>query len=177
MKKEKIAYAIISIMFIIITIAILKSTDLTSNVALSRSIAIILILYLTRIAYGCILYIKRQYKKHKYSYEIIMNLGLFLFIVINILRHIDLLIQNWNQLDITDIYLNTLESFSYFAMLVLPGIIILSVYSIITNIIIIKKEGFAYSKLLGVILGFISITLVSFFSLLWFLPRPFILIE
>lgn len=91
-----------------------------------------------------------------------MNLGLLIFININILRNINLLIQNWNILKIVDIYNNTLKSFSYFAMIILPCIIILSIYSIITNIVLIKKERFAYKNLLGVILGILS--LIGLFS-------------
>ena len=53
--------------------------------------------------------------------------------------------------------MNTLKSFSYFAMLTLPCIIILSLYSIITNIILIKKEGFDPKKLLGVIIGILAL--------------------
>ena len=86
-----------------------------------------------------------------------MNLGLLIFINVNILRQINLLIQNWNVLSIVDIYNNTLKSFSYFAMLILPCISVLSIYSIITNIILIKKEGFHPKKLLGVIIGFLAI--------------------
>ena len=92
----------------------------------------------------------------KYSYAIIMNLGLLIFIIFNILRRIDLLIYNWNDLSIADIYNNTLDSFSYFSMLTLPCIIVLSIYSIITNIVLIRKEGFKFSNLLGVILGIFS---------------------
>lgn len=83
-----------------------------------------------------------------------MNLGLLIFIVLNILRRIDLLVYDWDVLSIVDIYNNTLNSFSYFSMLTLPCIIVLSIYSIITNIVLIKKEGFKFSNLLGVILGF-----------------------
>jgi uncharacterized SAM-binding protein YcdF (DUF218 family) len=42
-------------------------------------------------------------------------------------------------------------------MLTLPCIIILSIYSIITNIILIRKEGFHPRRLLGIILGFFAI--------------------
>jgi uncharacterized SAM-binding protein YcdF (DUF218 family) len=42
-------------------------------------------------------------------------------------------------------------------MLTLPCIIIISFYSIITNIILIKKEGFDPRKLLGVIIGFLAL--------------------
>lgn len=153
MKKQKNAYAIITLLFIVISIVILKHTNLSDNVALSKSIQIILILFLMRIAYGCTIYIKVQYQKKKYSYGIVMNVGLLLFIIINIMRQINLLIENWNVLSINNIYNNTLESFSFFAMLTLPCIVILSVYSIITNIFLIKREVFSYKNLLGVFLG------------------------
>lgn len=130
---------------------------MSNNSALSKSVQIILILFLIRISIGCTLYIKKLYDIKKYSYKIIMNLGLLIFINVNILRQINLLIKNWNELNIVNIYNNTLESFSYFAMLVLPCIIILSLYSIITNIVLIKKEGFEIKNLLGIVLGFLSI--------------------
>lgn len=136
---------------------ILRKTDLSNNVMLSKSIQIILILALIRISIGCTFYIKNQYKKQKYSYGIITNLGLLIFINVNIMRQINLLIQNWNVLNIIDIYNNTLKSFSFFAMLTLPCIIILSIYSIITNLFLIKKEGFNPRRLLGIILGFFAI--------------------
>ena len=157
MKKSRIIYLIVTLMFIILSINILSKTDLTDNVMLSKSIQIILILFLIRISIGCTLYIRKQYEQQKYSYAIIMNLGLLIFININILRQVNLLIKNWNVLNIVDIYSNTLRSFSYFAMLTLPCIIVLSLYSIITNIVLIKKEEFDPRKLLGVILGFLAL--------------------
>ena len=153
MKKNRIIYLIVTIIFIIAGLTILSKTELTNSVALSKSIQIILILFLIKISIGCSFYIKKQYKKQKYSYGIIMNLGLLIFINVNILRQIDLLIQNWNVINIVDIYNNTLRSFSFFAMLLLPCIIVLSIYSIVANFILIKKEGFNPTKLLGIILG------------------------
>lgn len=157
MKKRRIMYLIVTLVFIILVVGILTKTDLSDNIMLSKSVQIILILSLIRLSIGCTLYIKKQYEKQKYSYDIIMNLGLLIFINVNILRQINLLIQNWNVLNIVDIYTNTLKSFSYFAMLTLPCIIILSIYSIITNIVLIKKEGFSPRRLLGVFLGFLAI--------------------
>ena len=139
MKKRRIIYLIVSLLFIILSSIIISKTDLSNSVNLSKSIQIILILFLIRISIGCTLYIKKQYAEQKYSYGIIMNLGLLIFININILRQINLLIQNWKVINITHIYSNTLQSFSFFAMLTLPCIIILSIYSIITNIVLIKK--------------------------------------
>ena len=157
MNKRRVIYLIVTLLLIILTIGILKRTDLSNNVMLSKSIQIILILFLIRLSIGCTLYIKKQYEKQKYSYGIIMNLGLLIFINVNILRQINLLIQNWKVLSIVDIYTNTLKSFSYFAMLTLPCIIILSIYSIITNIFLIKKEGFSPRRSLGIFLGFLAI--------------------
>ena len=157
MKKRGIIYLCVTLIFIFLTLLILHNIDLSNNVLLSKSIEIIIILFLIRISIGCTFYIRNQYEKKKYSYSIIMNLGLLIFINVNILRHINLLIQNWNVLNITDIYNNTLKSFSYFAMLTLPCIIILALYSIITNFVLIKKEGFNPRKLLGIILGILSI--------------------
>ena len=126
MKKRRIIYIIVTLIFIFLSALILFKTDLSNNVILSKAIQIILILFLIRISIGCTLYIKNQYDKQKYSYGIIMNLGLLIFINVNILRQINLLIENWNVFNIVDIYNNTLQSFSYFAMLTLPCIIVLS---------------------------------------------------
>lgn len=157
MKKDGIKYLIVTLLFIVLGIIIITNTNLSNNVSLAKSIQIILILFLIRISYGCSLYIKRQYMKTRYSYEIVMNIGLLLFININIIRQINLLIVDWNILDIKTIYNNAIYSFSYFAMLTLPCIIVLAIYSIITNLVLIKKEGYNYHKLLGVFLGVIAL--------------------
>jgi len=157
MKKDRIKYLMVTLFFFISTFVILKNTNLGNNVILSKSIEIIIILFLIRISYGCTLYIKKLYQEKKYSYSIVLNLGLVLFLDLNILRHINLLIVNWNQMNIKAIYNNTVQSFSYFIMLTLPCIVILSIYSIITNIVLIKKEGFKTKNLLGIIIGTVAI--------------------
>ena len=60
-------------------------------------------------------------------------------------------------MSINDIYSNTLKSFSYFAMLTLPFIVILAIYSIVSNIVLIKKEGFNPRQLLGILIGVFAI--------------------
>ena len=157
MKKRYVFYLCLTILFFFISVILMKKTDLSNSVALSKTIQIILILVLIRVSCGCTLYIRKKYLERKYSYNIIMNLGLLIFININILRQINVLIVNWNILNISDIYHNAIDSFSYFAMLTLPCIIVLSIYSIITNIILIKKEGFKYTNLLGIFLGILSL--------------------
>ncbi|MDO4963832.1 MAG: hypothetical protein Q4E75_07055 [bacterium] len=67
-------YGIVSVLLFIVSVVVLAVIDKTSNIKLSLTIQIILILYLSKTAWGCLLYIKDQYKKKKYSYSIIMNL-------------------------------------------------------------------------------------------------------
>ena len=160
---EKRIYGIVSVVLFVICIVVLSIVDKTNNIKLSLTIQILLIAYLIKITWGCLLYIKEQYKKQKYSYSIIMNLGLVIFLIINILRQFNLLITDWNLVSINELYNNTLNSFSYFAFLILPLIIVLALYSIITNIVLIYKEGFKFQNLLGIIFG-ISIALGAFAS-------------
>ncbi len=146
-----------TLLFIVSSIVILSAVNLSNNVELSKAIEIIIILYLIRISYGCTVYILKQYLEHKYSYSIVMNIGLMIFININILRHIATLIINWHIMNIETIYNNTIESFSFFSMLTLPCIVILSIYGVITNIVLIKKEGFNYRNLLSIFIGLFAL--------------------
>ena len=155
--KNKKKYGIVSLIIFVTSIIILAVIDRTNNINLSLAIQVIIILYLSKFVYGSIIYIKDQYLKQKYSYDIIMTLGYVLFLIVNIERQINLLIINRTETNIVDLYNNTLQSFSYFAMLTLPLIIILAIYSIITNIMLIKREGFAITNLLGIIFGFITL--------------------
>ena len=111
----KRTYGIVSVALFVICIVVLTIIDKTNNIKLSLAIQILLITYLSKVTWGCLLYIKEQYKKQKYSYSIIMNLGLVIFLIINILRQINLLITNSNSTSINDLYNNTLNSFSYCA--------------------------------------------------------------
>ena len=150
---NKKIYKIASILFFFTTIVVLSIIDKTNNIRLSLVIQTLLILYLAKILWGCVIYVKDQYAKQKYSYSIIMNLGLVIFLVINLLRQINLLIKDWNLTSINDIYINTINSFSYFAVFILPLIAIIAFYSIFTNIFLIIKERLSFQNLLGIIFG------------------------
>ena len=45
MKKRGLIYLVVTIIFIILTIGILKATNLSNNIALAKSIQILLILF------------------------------------------------------------------------------------------------------------------------------------
>ncbi len=153
LKNNKRIYSIISVALFLISITVLAIIDKTNNIRLSLTIQILIIAYFSKVTWGCLLYIKKLYNEHKYSYSIIMHLGLVVFLIINIFRQINLLFVDWNLTNINDLYNNTLNSFSYFAYFVLPLIIILAVYSIITNIFLIVKEGFKFQNILGILFG------------------------
>ncbi len=170
MKNKRLIYSFVSVLFLFVAITILAIVNKTDNIIISLAVQFISILYLFKISWGLILYIKKQYSKHKYSYSIVMNLGLLLFININIIRQIYLLISNHFKVNIVDIYNNTLTSFSFFAILVLTLIIVLAIYSIITNIILIYKEGFRLQNILGILFG-ISILLTSIGNQLFYLSH------
>ena len=155
--NNKQKYGIITLILFVVSVIMLVIIDRTNNINLSLAIQLILILYLSKVVYGMVLYIKEQYQKQKYSYSIIMNLGLAIFLIVNIIRQVALLIVDFGKISIVDIYNSTLESFSYFAILILPLIAFLGVYSIITNIILIKKEGFGLNNILGMVFAFIII--------------------
>ncbi|MBQ3409340.1 MAG: YdcF family protein [Clostridia bacterium] len=156
-------YGIVSVLLFLIAIVLFSIIDKTNSIKLSFIVQILLILYLSKTIWGCIIYIKEQYKKQKYSYSIIMNLGLVIFLAINIFRQVNLLFINWKMTSINDLYMNTLNSFSYFAFFILPLIAIIAIYSIFTNIFLIIKEGFSFQNILGILFG-ICIIIGSFAS-------------
>lgn len=155
--NTKKLYGLLTLALLVISIIILSIIDTSNSRYLSLAIQFILILYISKIVYGCLIYIRKQYKKQKYSYSIIMNLGLVIFLLINIARQINLLFVNFGTISIKDIYTNTLDSFSYFAILTIPFIIGLSIYGVISNIFLIKKEGVSFTNILGIIFGITNV--------------------
>lgn len=171
MKKRGLICLGLMLILIFFGIEILLKTTYLNHIFISRSFQIFLILMYIGLSIHCTFYIRKIYKKEKYSYKIITYLGLSIFLNINIIRHIYLAFKTWYIPSFGDVYVNALESFSYFIVLVLPFIIILAIYSIITNLILIKKEGFSPRRMLSVILGILvlisligSQTLYYFFS-------------
>jgi len=82
-------YGIASVLLFLIAIVVLSIIDKTNSIKLSLVVQVLLILYLSKTIWGCIIYIKDQYNKQKYSYSIIMNLGLIIFLAINIFRQVN----------------------------------------------------------------------------------------
>jgi len=160
-------YGLVSVFILLISVSYLSKVNFANSIVSSIAVEIVLITYLIKISWGCSIYIKEQYKNKRYSHSIVMNLGLLLFLIINTLRHINLLVINSKLLDISEIYNETLNSFSYFAYFSLPLIILISLYSLVANIVLIRKEGFKLQNLLGLLFT-VLITLLLLSSQLTF---------
>lgn len=59
--KKSIIYFFITICFIMCIIAIFSNINFADNVQVSKAAEVIIILYLIRVSYGCILFIQNQY--------------------------------------------------------------------------------------------------------------------
>lgn len=156
-------YGLVSIFILLISISYLSKINFENTILVSTVVDCILIAYLIKMTWGCSIFIREQYKRKKYSYTIVMNLGLMFFLIINTLRHINLLVINTKLLNISEIYNNTLNSFSYFAYFILPFAIIISIYSLVANIVLIKKEGLKPQNIIGIafVILFVVMVLVS----------------
>ena len=174
MKKRGVICLGLMLLIIFFGIEFLSKTTYLNHIFVSRSLQIFLILIYIGFSIYCTFYIRKLYKKEKYSYKIITYLGLSIFLNINIIRHIYLAFKTWYIPSFGEIYVNALESFSYFIILTLPCIIILAVYSIITNIILMKKEGFSPKRMLGIILGILALVGLLGSQTLYFLISRFI---
>ncbi len=174
MKKRGLICLGLMLILIFFGIEILLKTTYLNHIFISRSFQIFLILMYIGLSIHCTFYIRKIYKKEKYSYKIITYLGLSIFLNINIIRHIYLAFKTWYIPSFGDVYVNVLESFSYFIVLVLPFIIILAIYSIITNLILIKKEGFSPRRMLSVILGILVLISLIGSQTLYYLFSKFI---
>lgn len=112
-------------------------------IPISITILLIYILYLFIISY------KQNIKENIYQYKNIAYSGLIVFTGFSIIGQI-LSIFNYSGL-IKTIY-EFLNMFS-FAMILLPIIFVVSILVVVSNILLIKKEGLNIRNILGIILG------------------------
>ena len=153
MSKKRLLNIILLIELLLTSYILFRDFKIINSINLSKIIQFSEIIILSFFSFFIIKKIRKKFEKNKYSYSIITLLGLLIFFIINIFRHTFLLVYNWNVYGKYEIYKNTLNSFSGFIIITLPCIIILSIYGIITNLILIKKEGKKFNNILGIIIG------------------------
>ena len=112
-------------------------------VPISITILLMYILYLLVVSY------KNTLKENMYQYKNVAYLGMIFFVTFAIIHQ---LFSLFNYHGIIQTINGMLYMFS-FAIILLPIAFIVSVLVIISNISLIKKEGFNFRNLLGIVLG------------------------
>ncbi len=125
-------------------------------------IPISIIIILTYVLYLIIKIYKQNVKKNIYQYKNIAYLGIIIFLSFVLLNQF-LTILNYDGLIHT--IKSTIESSYTFSTTLLPIAFITSILVTISNIVLIKKEGFKIKNILGLILN-ISFYLITFFPLI-----------
>lgn len=101
---------------------------------------------------------RQNTQKNLYSYQNITRLGMIIFLGFII---ITLTISAASYRGIIGTISGATSIFTNFATILLPIIFVLSIFVTITSLILIKKEGFTWRNLLGVILGlFLLVTTI-----------------
>lgn len=112
----------------------------------------IYLLHLLIIAY------KKKKNENMYQYKNITYLGIIIFVIVSVISQL-VTIPNFSGLITT---INAILSMFSFTTFVLPISFIVSILVIISNISLIRKEGFRVKNILGIILG----TVLCFSSML-----------
>ena len=101
-------------------------------------------------------------KNNVYQYKNVLYLGLIIFLSIILLQNIFAIINNDGLIGNIERFIN---SFDFFSFILLPICFIVSIFVTISNIILIKKEGFNLRNTLGIMLGlfFCFLTIVPGF--------------
>lgn len=93
---------------------------------------------------------RNNMKKNLYQYKNINYLGLIIFLVFSTIIHFITLFNYNGTLDVVS---KLLELTPLFSFLVLPIAFITSILVTISNIILVRKEGFSPKRILGLFLG------------------------
>ena len=97
---------------------------------------------------------RRDIKESLYQYKNIFNLGLIIFLTIALINNILNLI---NYRGLMNTITSTLTIVTLFSLFVVPIAIITFIFVTISNIRLMKREGFTWKNMLGTILGLLCI--------------------
>ncbi len=128
----------------------------------SITIPISIIIILTYLLYLIIKTYKKNMKKTIYEYKNIAYLGIIIFLSFVLINQF-FTVLNYEGLIHT--IKSTIESSYIFSTTILPIAFITSILITISNIVLIKKEGFKITNILGLILN-IGFYLITFFPLI-----------
>ena len=92
-------------------------------------------------------------KKTIYSYSVVTDLSIILFSLVYLVGEFLTLRQTFEYPELYIIYDDIINSFSRFSFLIFPFMFLLSIFLVVNNIKLIRKEGYRFSNLLGILLG------------------------
>lgn len=112
-------------------------------------IPILMIVFSIYVLYMLIVSYKEKKSENMYQYKNIAYLGIIIFIIISIISQI-LSISNYNGVITT---INSILRLFSFTTFLLPIAFVVSILVIISNISLIRNEGFGLRNILGILLG------------------------
>lgn len=98
----------------------------------------------------CIRYFRMSVRESMYQYRCCGQLGLILFLSVLLLDH---LLSIGQHLGLSDSLRSLVSSGSGFSLLMLPVAFIMSLFITVSNVILLKREGFTWRNMLGAMLG------------------------
>lgn len=101
----------------------------------------------------CLFYVARQAKQTMYSYSLMSNIGIVIFLITNILFQTWRLLFNFHEYTLPDVYQSVINSFSLHVILMTPLAVTLAVMLITSNITLMIKDKPSWHNMLGFILG------------------------
>ena len=93
--------------------------------------------------------------KNLYQYKNIVYLGSIIFLVVFLINLLHQLFNYNGLIDSLNVLLNLASSFS---IILFPIAVVVSIFVIFSNITLIRKEGFTWKNMLGIILSLLVIT-------------------
>lgn len=121
-------------------------------------IPISIIIFLSYVLFILITSYKQNIKVNMYQYKNIAYLGMIVFITFTIITQIFAMFNYRGLISSIDDILNLFS----FAIILLPIAFVVSILVILSNVSLIKKEGFNFRNVLGIVLGMF----LCFFSIL-----------
>ena len=129
---------------------IMTYNDFFGNTLGSRILPISIAIILLYLLYLLVQYYRRHLKENMYQYKNIAVLGLIIFTVFTIINQIATV---FNYTGLYETIVSILGTFSLFSKFLLPIAFIVSIFVIISNIVLIKNEGPSFRNILGLFLS------------------------
>ena len=140
---------------------VISFDNILGQIAGSKIIPISLIIWLIYICYVLIKALKNSAKKNLYQYRNIVYFAFILYIGYAIVSQISVIFSG-SYYGIYQTVLDFMDISVALSLIALPIAFVTSIFITISNIVLIKKEGFSFINVLGVITGlaFCLLTLV-----------------